>query len=97
MQFLSDHKLTKVGLRLLLDVNRSDETIGEFLVEPNLVERIVDVANVADVFYDTYVALKMGPKRHVVVSGSYGNFFEQTREKMAQIGLFLTILLILKL
>ena len=63
-----------------------DETIGEFLVEPNLVERIVDVANVADVFYDTYVALKMGPKRNVVVSGSYGNFFDQSRERMAQIG-----------
>jgi len=51
------------------------DDIKEFLLQPTLAQRIIDVANVGDVLFDAVVAIKKGPKRHVMA----GSFLEKSR------------------
>lgn len=45
---------------------------------------IVDAANITDVFQETYIALKRGPKRNVIV----GNFLNLTLKEQKKHGIF---------
>jgi hypothetical protein len=52
------------------------------VVPPTVMQSFVHAANPADICYDTFIALKKGPQRHVVV----GRFLELSREDQLKHG-----------
>jgi len=48
--------------------------------EPTVVQSFVHVVNPSDIFYETFIALKMGPQRHVVV-GKFLDFSVEQQKK----------------
>jgi len=58
----------------------SSETSHQLLYEPTVMQRIIDAANVTDVVFETFAALKRGPKRRVVV----GDFLNISRDEQLE-------------